>query len=81
MFLRFVVFVFFFSVVADADFCEPVAQRISRKPQQSRGLALISVRAFQSFANNFVFPLLESLPAGKEIVARGLAGFARYVSR
>ena len=75
MFLRFVVFVFFFGVVGDADFFEAVAQGVAREAQQARGLALVAVGAAVGFADDFVFPLIEGFAFGQESAGAATRGF------
>jgi hypothetical protein len=53
-------------LVGDADFGEAIAKRVAGKAEEARGLALVAVGAAQSFADHFVFPLLERHAFGRE---------------
>ena len=56
--------------VGDADFLQPVAQRIAGKTKYAGGFALISVGPAVGLADKFVFPLVERFALGQK---RGLS--------
>jgi hypothetical protein len=46
--------------IVDAHFCEAVTQGVAREPEGAGGLAFVAVGAFQGFAEELFFELLES---------------------
>src|ERR1700676_3596470 len=61
----------------DPHLGQAVAQSVSGQAQQTRGLALIAVSAFQRFANDGLLVLIESHPfRQKSLCADGRAGTA-----
>src|SRR5260370_24189874 len=66
-------------VVVNPDLRQTIPQRIPREPEQTRGLRLVSARALQSFADHFIFPLVERHAIGEKAIGRSVVAIARRV--
>src|ERR1700687_4879605 len=66
-------------VVVDADLGQAVTQCIPRESEETRGLRLVAAGALQSFADPFVFTLVEGHAVGKEAIGRSAAAITRGV--
>src|SRR5260370_13251137 len=65
--------------VVDPNLRQSIPQRVPREPQQARSLRLVAPRALQSFADHFVFPLIEGHAVGKKAIGRSVGAIARRI--